>query len=62
MLTLLERWGRPLHQGGRFHHAAYARRYGKGCGSHIDWIETQQELIEQVGLENYLSEQIHKEG
>ncbi|MEE8125123.1 MAG: bacterioferritin [Nitrospirales bacterium] len=25
---------------------------------HIDWIETQQETIQQVGLENYLSEQI----
>ncbi len=29
---------------------------------HIDWIETQLETIKQVGLENYLSEQIHKEG
>lgn len=28
---------------------------------HIDWLETQQETIEQVGLENYLSEQIKKE-
>lgn len=27
---------------------------------HIDWIETQQETIKQVGLENYLSEQIKK--
>ena len=25
---------------------------------HIDWIETQLETIKQVGLENYLSEQI----
>ena len=25
---------------------------------HIDWLETQQETIKQVGLENYLSEQI----
>lgn len=33
----------------------------KGVDKHIDWIETQQELIEQVGLENYLSEQIKKE-
>ncbi len=24
---------------------------------HVDWIETQQGLIEQMGLENYLSEQ-----
>ena len=28
---------------------------------HIDWLETQQELIRQVGLEQYLSEQIKKE-
>ncbi len=28
---------------------------------HIDWLETQMETIQQVGLENYLSEQIHKE-
>jgi bacterioferritin len=28
---------------------------------HIDWIETQQELIRQVGLEQYLSEQMKKE-
>jgi len=27
---------------------------------HIDWIETQQRTIKQVGLENYLSEQIKK--
>lgn len=33
----------------------------KDVDAHIDWIETQQELMEQVGLENYLSEQIHKE-
>jgi bacterioferritin len=25
---------------------------------HVDWIETQQTLIEQVGLQNYLAEQI----
>lgn len=29
---------------------------------HIDWIETQQEAIKQAGLENYLTEQIKKEG
>ena len=28
---------------------------------HIDWIETQQESIKQVGLQNYLSEQLKKE-
>jgi bacterioferritin len=27
---------------------------------HIDWFETQQRTIEQVGLENYLSERIKK--
>jgi bacterioferritin len=34
---------------------------GKSEDGHVDWIETQQETIRQVGLENYLSEQIHKE-
>lgn len=33
----------------------------KDVDSHIDWIETQLETIKQVGLENYLSEQIKKE-
>ena len=28
---------------------------------HIDWIEAQQALIEQVGAANYLAQQIHKE-
>ena len=27
---------------------------------HVDWIETQLELIGQVGLENYLSQQIRE--
>jgi bacterioferritin len=26
---------------------------------HIDWLETQQESIRQVGLEQYLSQQLH---
>jgi len=33
----------------------------KDVDSHIDWIEVQLETITQVGLENYLSEQIKKE-
>jgi bacterioferritin len=32
----------------------------KDVDEHIDWIETQMETISQVGLENYLSEQIKK--
>jgi bacterioferritin len=34
----------------------------KDVDEHIDWIETQMETITQVGLENYLAEQIKKEG
>ncbi len=34
----------------------------KESEEHIDWIETQQRTIKQVGIENYLSEQIKKEG
>ncbi|OGW99072.1 MAG: bacterioferritin [Nitrospirae bacterium RIFCSPLOWO2_12_FULL_63_8] len=34
----------------------------KDVDAHIDWIETQLETIKQVGIENYLSEQIKKEG
>jgi bacterioferritin len=29
---------------------------------HIDWIETQLHQIEDVGLQNYLAQQIHKHG
>jgi len=29
---------------------------------HIDWLETQQNRIEQVGLKNYLQEHLYKEG
>jgi bacterioferritin len=25
---------------------------------HVDWLETQQETIKQIGLERYLSEQL----
>jgi bacterioferritin len=30
-----------------------------GEESHADWLESQLELIRQVGLENYLAQQIH---
>ncbi len=33
----------------------------KDVDEHIDWIETQMETIKQVGLENYLAEQIKKD-
>ena len=33
----------------------------KDVDGHIDWIEVQLETIKQVGLENYLAEQIKKE-
>lgn len=33
----------------------------KDVDAHIDWIETQIETIKQIGLENYLAEQIKKE-
>ena len=33
----------------------------KDVDAHIDWIETQLETIKQVGLENYLAEQIKNE-
>ena len=32
----------------------------KDSEEHVDWFETQLRTIEQVGLENYLSEQIKK--
>ncbi len=27
---------------------------------HIDWLETQQETIRQIGVENYLAQQLHE--
>ena len=29
---------------------------------HVDWLEAQQDLIERIGLANYLAQQIHPEG
>ena len=28
---------------------------------HVDWLEAQHELIRQVGIENYLAQQIHED-
>jgi bacterioferritin len=33
----------------------------EGEEEHADWLEAQLSLIEQVGVENYLAQQIHKE-
>ena len=30
-----------------------------GEEEHVDWIETQLEAIRQIGLENYLAQQLH---
>jgi hypothetical protein len=49
----------PLVREGTFH--AGERTMLQDVDEHIDWIETQQELIRQIGLERYLSEQIRKE-
>jgi len=29
--------------------------------THVDWLETQLEAVRQVGIENYLAQQLHKE-
>ena len=30
--------------------------------NHVDWIEAQLHLIQEVGMENYLAQQIHAAG
>ena len=27
---------------------------------HVDWLETQLETIRQIGIENYLAQQLHE--
>jgi bacterioferritin len=62
MLTLLSEGVVHCTKVGDFTTRHMLEDMAKDVDVHIDWIETQQELIEQVGLENYLSEQIRKEG
>jgi len=62
MLTLLSEGVAHCTKVGDFTTRHMLEDMAKDVDTYIDWIETQQELIEQVGLENYLSEQIRKEG
>jgi bacterioferritin len=44
---------------GDFHTREMLEQMVSSEEEHIDWLETQLETIRQVGLENYLSQQIH---
>jgi bacterioferritin len=44
-----------------FNTRAKLERMVHGEEGHIDWIETQLDAIKQVGIENYLSQQLTKE-
>lgn len=44
---------------GDFHTRGMLEQMVSSEEEHIDWLETQLETIRQIGLENYLSQQIH---
>jgi bacterioferritin len=58
MLTLLSEGVAHCTKVGDFTTRHMLEDMAKDVDTHIDWIETQQETIKQVGLENYLAEQI----
>jgi bacterioferritin len=61
MLTLLSEGVAHCSKVGDFTTRHMLEDMVKDVDEHIDWIETQLETIKQVGLENYLAEQIKKE-
>ncbi|MCA1958717.1 MAG: bacterioferritin [Nitrospira sp.] len=61
MLTLLSEGIVHCTKAGDFTTRHMLEDMAEDVDSHIDWIETQMETIKQVGLENYLAEQIRKE-
>ena len=61
MLTLLSDGVVHCTKVGDFTTPHMFENMAKDVDEHTDWIETQIETIKQVGLENYLAEQIHKD-
>lgn len=62
MLTILSDGVVHCTKAGDFTTRHMLEDMAKDVDEHIDWIETQLETIKQVGVENYLGEQIKKEG
>ena len=61
MLTLLSDGVTHCAKVGDFTTRHMLEDMAKDVDAHIDWIETQMETIKQIGLENYLAEQIKKD-
>jgi bacterioferritin len=61
MLTLLSEAVRHCTKVADFTTRHMLEDMAKGVDAHIDWIETQIKTIKQVGVENYLAEQIKKD-
>lgn len=61
MLTLLNEGIVQCVKVGDFTTRHMLEDMAKDVDAHIDWIETQMETVKQVGLENYLAEQIKKD-